>query len=68
MECNPVMERSIKFKETEDASCSYIKIQKEQHRTAKQLYYQDFSAQTLCHGQPQPSSIVLFGGFGSTSP
>lgn len=37
MECNPVMERSIKVKETEDASHPHIKIQKEQHKTAKQM-------------------------------
>jgi hypothetical protein len=37
MECNPVMERSIKLKEIEYASHSHIKIQKEQHKAAKQI-------------------------------
>jgi hypothetical protein len=42
MECNPVMQRNIKFEETEDASRSYIETQKEQHRTAKQIILPGF--------------------------
>jgi hypothetical protein len=38
MECNPVVERSLKFKrEIENASCPYLEIQMELQKTAKQM-------------------------------
>jgi hypothetical protein len=49
MECDPVMERSLKFKrEIESASCLYLEIQKELQKTAKQMTIIRFF-------QPKPS-------------
>jgi hypothetical protein len=49
MECDPVMERSLKFKRRiENASCPYLEIQKELQKTAKQMTITRFF-------QPEPS-------------
>jgi hypothetical protein len=49
MECDPAMERSLKFKrEIENASCPYLEIQKELQKTAKQMTITTFF-------QPKPS-------------
>jgi hypothetical protein len=54
MECDPVMERSLKcLREIENASCPYLEIRKELQKTAKQMTItRFFSAQTLCLGRP----------------
>jgi hypothetical protein len=49
MECDPVMERNLKFlRKIENASCPYIEIQKELQKTAKQMTITRFF-------QPKPS-------------
>jgi hypothetical protein len=60
MECDPVMERSLKCKrEIENASCPYLDIQKELQKTAKQMtitgFFQPKSSASV-RRNPPPSS------------
>jgi hypothetical protein len=56
MECDPVMERCLKFKrEIENASCPYLEIQKKLQKTAKQMTITRFFQRKPCvSASPNP--------------